>query len=227
MPGLTSWGRRSPSPAAPTLAGDLGAGPVYALEGSVFVAGAVVQWLRDELRLIGSAEESEALAESVEDTCGAYLVPAFVGLGAPHWDMAARGALVGLTRGVTRAHVVRAALESIAYQTTDVREAMCADTGVDLRELRVDGGASRNDFLMRFQAGLLGGPVVRPAYTETTARGAAYLAGLAVGLWEGTEALSTRSTDDARFMPDMAPSDRERLLAGWRRALDRSRDWER
>lgn len=198
----------------------------YALEGSVFVGGAVVQWLRDELGLLGTAAESAAVARSVPDTLGAYLVPAFVGLGAPHWDMSARGALVGLTRGVRREHIVRAGLESIAYQSADVLAAMGADIGADPAGLRVDGGASANDFLLQFQADMLGVPVVRPATIETTARGAAFLAGLAVGYWGGRDELAERVDAGRTFEPSMAPSERDRLLAGWHRAVSRARRWE-
>jgi glycerol kinase len=198
----------------------------YALEGSVFVAGAAVQWLRDEMGLVGSSAETEELARSVPDTNGAYLVPAFVGLGAPHWDMTARGALVGLTRGVGRAHVVRACLEAIAYQAAEVLAVMASDSGTPTADLRVDGGASANDFLMQFQADILGVPVVRPAEIETTARGAAFLAGLAVGFWESREELAELGQADARrFGPSMAHVERERLLSGWRRAVDRARGW--
>jgi glycerol kinase len=197
----------------------------YALEGSVFIAGAAVQWLRDELGLIATAAETETLARSVPDANGAYLVPAFVGLGAPYWDMRARGALVGLTRGVRREHVVRACLESIAYQSADVLAAMSADCGVSLAELRVDGGASANDFLLQFQADILGVPVLRPGAVETTARGAAFLAGLAVGYWRDREELATCDEAFRRFEPAMEPAQRERLLAGWHRAVDRARDW--
>ena len=197
----------------------------YALEGSVFVGGAVIQWLRDELGLIETAAESEPLARSVPDSNGAYIVPAFVGLGAPHWDMSARGALVGLTRGVRREHVVRACLESIAYQSADVLAAMSADTGIGLADLRVDGGASANDLLMQFQANILGVRVTRPKVIETTARGAAFLAGLAVGYWNGTDELAERVDIGRRFEPTMPPPERARLLDGWHRAVSRARGW--
>jgi glycerol kinase len=207
-----------------TVAWGLPGGTTYALEGSVFVAGAAVQWLRDELGLIASADETESLAATVPDTGGTYLVPAFVGLGAPYWDPTARGALVGLTRGTSRAHLVRAALESMAYQTADVLQAMEEDLGSPLPELRVDGGAAVNSFLMQFQADLLQVPVVRPQIVETTALGAAYLAGLAVGLWSTTGDLSTHWRIDRRFAPSAL--DPAQLLAGWRKAVERSRSWE-
>lgn len=194
----------------------------FALEGAIFVAGAVVQWLRDELGLIGDAAESEQVAESVKDTAGVYLVPAFVGLGAPYWDSRARGVLTGLTRGASREHIVRAALESIAYQTRDLVEAMQADCGSQLAELRVDGGATANDFLMQFQADILGVPVVRPAYAETTALGAAFLAGLASGIWSGTDELERFWSIDRRFEPAMPEGHREELYGGWKRAVQRA-----
>ena len=194
----------------------------FALEGAVFVAGAVVQWLRDELGLIGSAAESEQAAVSVTDTAGVYVVPAFTGLGAPYWNAAARGVIAGLTRGAGRNHIVRAALESIAYQTRDLVEAMESDSGSGLGELRVDGGATANDFLMQFQADILGVPVVRPSYLETTALGAAFLAGLATGFWSGTGELEQFWSVDRRFEPGMSESRREELYAGWRAAVGRA-----
>ncbi len=198
----------------------------YALEGSVFIGGAVVQWLRDGLGLIRSSSEVEALAGSVPDTGGVYLVPAFAGLRAPHWDAYARGALVGLTRGTTAAHIARAALDSIAYQVADLLDAMQADAGVRLGELRVDGGASRNDLLMQFQADLLGVPVARPAVTETTALGAAYLAGLAVGFWKNVDEIASQWRVERRFEPKM-PGPRARELRGrWTQALERAKGWE-
>jgi glycerol kinase len=193
----------------------------YALEGSVFIAGAAVQWLRDGLGLISTAAESEAIASSVPDTGGVYFVPAFVGLGAPYWDMEARGAVTGITRGTTRAHLVRAALESMAYQTRDVVECMERDSGIKARELRVDGGAARNDLLCQFQADVLGIPVVRPVVTETTALGAAYLAGLAVGFWKSRKEIAAQWHVERRFEPRTRRSDRERLYAGWRDAVAR------
>ncbi|MBU0492781.1 MAG: glycerol kinase GlpK [Chloroflexi bacterium] len=209
-----------------TIAWGLDSRVTYALEGSVFIAGAVIQWLRDGLRIIDSAADTEALARSVPDTGGVYLVPAFVGLGAPHWDMYARGLLVGLTRGTERPHIVRAALEAIAYQVRDVVDAMSADAGLPPGELRADGGAVRNDFLMQFQADVLGIPVVRPVVTETTGLGAATLAGLAVGLWRSTDDLAKLWRADRRFEPQMPPIDRNRLYAGWQRALERAKGWE-
>jgi len=200
-------------------------GVQYALEGSVFIAGAALQWLRDELKIIAHAAESAALASSIQDTGGVYLVPAFVGLGAPHWDMYARGTIVGLTRGSGRAHVVRAALEANAYQVRDVVEAMVNDAGIPLRELRVDGGAAANDFLMQFQADLLGVPVVRPKVTETTALGAAYLAGLAVGFWQSQEEIAALWQVDRRFAPAMGAERRDSLYRGWQRAVERAKGW--
>jgi glycerol kinase len=193
--------------------------PAYAIEGSVFVAGAAVQWLRDSLGLIKRAKDSEALARRVDSTLGVYLVPAFVGLGAPYWDTAARGALVGLTRGVTRAHVTRAALESLAYQTRDVVDIMVTESGRPLGGLRVDGGAAANDFLMQFQADVLGTTVDRPRVIETTALGAALLAGVGVGLWKSERALERVRRPDRIFRPRMAPEKREALYQGWRRAV--------
>lgn len=195
----------------------------YALEGSVFVAGAAIQWLRDGLGLLGNAAESETLARTVPDTGGVYLVPAFVGLGAPYWDMYARGTIVGITRGTRQAHLVRAALESICYQTRDVLSAMEADAG-PASCLRVDGGAAVNDFLMQFQADILGKPVERPRVTETTALGAAALAGVAIGLLTPQD-VADRWQPQARFLPGMEATERERLYAGWRRAVDRARHW--
>src|SRR5690606_26032611 len=197
----------------------------YALEGSIFIGGAVVQWLRDGLKIIDSAPAVEALALSVPDNGGVFLVPAFAGLGAPHWDPYARGTIVGITRGTTAAHLARAALESIAYQVGDILEAIHADSGIPLAELRVDGGAAANDTLMQFQADLLGVPVLRPAITETTALGAAYLAGLAVGYWASIDELSTQWRTERRFDPLMSPDDAHALRDRWRDALDRSRGW--
>ncbi len=199
----------------------------YALEGSVFMAGATVQWLRDGLQMIKTAGEVEALAASVSDTQDVYLVPAFAGLGAPDWDGHARGTLVGMTRGTTRAHIARAALEAIALQTADVFHAMGQDAGVPLRELRVDGGASRNDLLMQLQADYLGVPVLRPALTETTAFGAAGLAGLASGLWSGADELSALWKLERRFEPRLPAPARRAKLARWREAVDRARGWSR
>ena len=194
----------------------------FALEGAIFVAGAVVQWLRDELGVIGTAAESNDLAGSVSDTGGVYMVPAFTGLGAPYWNADARGILTGLTRGTGREQIVRAALESIAYQTRDLVEAMESDSGAKLAELRVDGGATANDFLMQFQADILGVPVVRPAYAETTALGAAFLAGLATGVWNSTDELERFWSVDRRFVPSMEESRRNTLYDGWKAAVARA-----
>jgi glycerol kinase len=209
-----------------TIAWKLGDQPTqYALEGSVFIAGAAVQWLRDGLGIISESAESETLARSVPSAEGVYFVPAFVGLGAPYWDAYARGTIVGLTRGSTRAHIARAALESIAFQTRDVVEAMHADSGIALQTLRVDGGVARNDFLMQFQADILGVPVQRPAITETTALGAAYLAGLAVGYWDSPEALESQWNIDRTFEPTMSADQRESLYHDWKRAVERAKAW--
>ena len=210
-----------------TIAWKIGDGPVeYALEGSVFIAGAVVQWLRDGLGLIRTSAEVERLAQTVEDNGGVYLVPAFAGLGAPHWDPYARGTITGLTRGTTAGHLARAALEGIGFQITDVLQAMEADSGIDVKELRVDGGAAVNDLLMQFQADVLGVPVVRPEVTETTALGAAYLAGLAVGFWADEEEITAQWAMERTFTPDLSEEARGALLDGWNRALDRARGWE-
>jgi glycerol kinase len=210
-----------------TVAWKIGDRTDYALEGSVFIGGAVVQWIRDGLGLVRTAPEIEPLAASVPDNGGVYLVPAFAGLGAPHWDPHARGAIVGLTRGSSRAHIARAALESIAYQVADLLDAMAADAGIPLKELRVDGGAATNDTLMQFQADLLGVPVVRPAITETTALGAAYLAGLAVGFWPSVDAVTGQWRVDRRFEPAMPPAAAAALRERWTAALERSKGWER
>ena len=199
----------------------------YALEGSIFVAGSAVQWLRDGIGVIREAGETQALAETVDDTGGVYLVPAFVGLGAPYWDERARGAIVGLTRGTSRAHLARATLESIAYQSRDVVECFQGDTGLALDTLRVDGGACANDFLMQFQADILGTPVRRPAMLEVTAFGAAALAGLAAGFWSSEADLVADTGSGATlFEPAMGADQRETLYAGWKRAVERSRDWD-
>jgi len=208
-----------------TIAWGLGQGVEYALEGSIFIAGAAVQWLRDGLGLIATAAESEALAASVPSSDGVYVVPAFVGLGAPHWDPRARGTIVGITRGTTRAHLVRATLEAIAFQTRDVIETMESECGLTLPELRVDGGAVANDLLMQIQADILGREVVRPAVTETTALGAAYLAGLAVGCWKGQDELTGKWRVDRRFQPQMDGSQRDELYQGWKRAVERAKGW--
>ncbi len=210
-----------------TAACQIGSAREYALEGSVFIAGAVVQWLRDGLRIIRSSADIEALAQSVPDNGGVYFVPAFAGLGSPHWDPYARGAILGLTRGASAGHIARAALESIAYQTADVLTAMESDSGIRLKELRVDGGAARNDSLMQFQADLLGVRVVRPKVTETTALGAAYLAGLGVGYWKNMDDLETQWQVDRVFEPKMERDRAQALHAGWRKAVERSKDWEK
>lgn len=197
----------------------------YALEGSVFVGGAVVQWLRDELHLITEASDTEYFAKKVPDSAGVYLVPAFTGLGAPYWDMYARGVMVGLTRGAGRNHIIRAALESIAYQTADVLQAMERDAGLPLRELRVDGGASANNFLMQFQADIIGRTLRRPMIRETTALGAAYLAGLATGVWRDLDDIRSQWTLDRLYEPEMSETDRTRLRAGWHKAVERARGW--
>lgn len=197
----------------------------YALEGSVFMGGATVQWLRDELRLIDDATDTGYFAGKVKDSNGVYLVPAFVGLGAPYWDPYARGALVGLTRGANRNHIIRAALESIAYQSRDVLDAMQKDSGIRLASLKVDGGAVANDFLMQFQSDIMGTTVVRPTLIETTALGAAFLAGLAVGFWKSTAELSDKFSIDREFEPSLPAEQREQLYAGWQKAVTRSQNW--
>ena len=210
-----------------TVAWSVGGETSYALEGSVFVAGAAIQWLRDELGLLSRASDSEAMARAVPDTNGCYVVPAFTGLGAPYWDQYARGAILGLTRGVGRNHIVRAALESLAYQTADVLEAMHKDAGIALNALRVDGGASANDFLMQFQSDMIGVPVERPACIETTALGAACLAGLSAGVWSGLDELKADSEGLRRFEPALSAEAREAALAGWHCAVDRVRSGKR
>lgn len=197
----------------------------YALEGSIFVAGALVQWLRDGLGIIKRSEDVEELAETVADNGGIVVVPAFTGLGAPHWDPHARGTIIGITRGTTAGHIARAALEAIAFQSLDVIRAMEADAGIRLAELRVDGGASRNNLLMQIQADLLGVPVVRPTVTETTALGAAYLAGLGVGLWESPDELAGHWQEKRRFEPNVSAGERDGRHADWQRAVERSRGW--
>jgi glycerol kinase len=208
-----------------TVAWRVGNRTEYALEGSIFIAGAVVQWLRDGLGLIASSQDVEALASRAPDNGGVYFVPAFAGLGAPHWDQYARGLLIGLTRGSDRSHIARAALEGIAYQVDDVLRAMERDAKIRLRELRVDGGACANNLLMQFQADLLGVPVVRPKVSETTALGAAYLAGLAVGFWKSPREIASQWQTDRRFAPAMNTASRKRLRAGWTKALSRARRW--
>jgi glycerol kinase len=197
----------------------------YALEGSIFIAGAVVQWLRDGLQVIRASADVEGLATQVENTDGVYMVPAFAGLGAPHWNQHARGSLFGITRGTTNAHIARAALESIAYQTTDVLKAMEADAGIAIKELRVDGGATINNILMQFQADVLQVSVVRPKVYETTALGAAYLAGLAVGYWSSIEEIQQQWQADAKFSPSMPPETISELQKGWRRAVKATIAW--
>ena len=209
-----------------TVAWRVGNRTEFALEGSIFIAGAVVQWLRDGLGIIKSSSEVEALAAQVADPEGVYLVPAFAGLGAPHWDQYARGLVAGVTRGTTAAHIARAALEGIAFQVADVLRAMEADAGIKLKELRVDGGASANNLLMQFQSSLLGVPVIRPKVTETTALGAAYLAGLAVGYWRDQKQIAAQWQVDRRFTPAMKSTQRKQLERGWQKALERARRWE-
>jgi glycerol kinase len=209
-----------------TIAWRFGDTVEYALEGSVFVTGAAVQWLRDGLGIIDRAADVEPLAASVPDSGGVLFVPALAGLGAPHWDAGARGTLIGLTRGTTKAHVARATLEAIAFQTRDVLDAMTADCGVPLAELRVDGGAAANDLLMQIQADLLGVPVVRPKITETTALGAAYLAGLAVGLWQDRDEVAAQWQEDRRFEPTLTEADRETRHERWREAVERAKGWD-
>ena len=199
----------------------------YALEGSIFVAGAAIQWLRDELRLIDSAEDSEYMAKKVKDTNGCYVVPAFTGLGAPHWDQYARGTIVGITRGVNKYHIIRATLESIAYQVHDVLVAMKADSGIDLTSLKVDGGASANNFLMQTQADFIQAPVKRPSCVETTAMGAAYLAGLAVGYWKNQEEVKENQETDRIFTPELDEKTRRTMVRGWEKAVRYAYGWAR
>ena len=208
--------------AAATLTGE---DPAYALEGSVFQAGSAIQWLRDGLGLIENAKDSEACALSVEDTGGVYMVPAFSGLGAPHWDPRARGTIVGITRGTTKEHIVRATLESLAYQTRDILDAMLASDDIEISALRVDGGASMNSFLMQLQSDILGVPVIRAKNVEATALGAAYLAGLTAGFWKDKEELKQMQSGAVRFVPSMDKEKRDKLLAGWDKAVGRSLDW--
>ena len=197
----------------------------YALEGSIFVAGAAIQWLRDEMRLIDSAADSDYMARKVKDTNGCYVVPAFTGLGAPYWDQYARGAIVGLTRGVNKYHIIRATLESIAYSTDEVIRAMESDSGISLKALKVDGGASANDFLMQIQADIANAPVKRPACVETTAMGAAYLAGLAVGYWKNKEEVLSNCRIDTTFTPSITEDERTERINGWKKAVKRAFDW--
>ncbi len=209
-----------------TIAWGLAGGVEYALEGAIFVTGAAVQWLRDEMHVVNDARDTEYFAGKVEDTHGVYMVPAFAGLGAPYWDQYARGAIVGLTRGAGMNHIVRATLESIAYQTRDVIECMEQDATMSLKELKVDGGASANGFLMQFQADMLGVPVLRPAIIEATARGSCFLAGLAVDFWQDKREISDNLSIDTTFQPTMESARRNRLYAGWKRAVEKAMDWE-
>ena len=209
-----------------TIAWGVGEKVEYALEGSIFIAGAAVQWLRDSLKAIYDAKDSEYFASKVSDSNGVYVVPAFVGLGAPYWDMYARGAILGLTRGATREHLIRATLESIAYQSRDVLEVMQKDSGIQLKEMRVDGGASANNFLMQFQSDIVGVPVERPEIIETTALGAAYLAGLAVEFWQDQDSIAAHWKVNRKFTPGMTAEERERKYAGWNKAVKRAMQWE-
>jgi len=209
-----------------TIAWGVGGKVEYVLEGSIFVAGAAIQWLRDSLRVVYDAADSEYFATKVPDSQGVYVVPAFTGLGAPYWDMYARGAILGLTRGTTRNHIIRATLESIAYQTRDVLELMRSECGLQLQDLRVDGGACANNFLMQFQSDILGVPVERPEIIETTALGAAYLAGLAVGFWKNQDIIAEKRKVDRKFVPDMAEEKRQALYIKWKKAVERARNWE-
>jgi glycerol kinase len=206
-----------------TVAWKIGNKVQYALEGSIFIAGAVVQWLRDELKIIESASEIEELALNVEDSGGVYMVPAFAGLGAPHWNQYARGTMFGITRGTNRNHFCRAALESIAFQVMEVLKAMESDSGIQIKELRVDGGATQNNFLLQFQADILQATVIRPQVTEVTAIGAAYLAGLAVGFWDNVEEIQKQWTVNRRFEP--SKDSREELINGWYRAVNAVKLW--
>ena len=208
-----------------TVAWGIGNEVNYALEGSVFISGASIQWLRDEMGLLGNAARSEEMARSVEDTAGAYLIPAFTGLGAPYWDPYARGAIMGLTRGVNKNHIVRAALESMAYQTYDLMTAMTEDTGRPISTFKVDGGAAANDFLLEFQADILGMPLCRPECIETTSLGAAYLAGLATGYWSSREDITSNWRIDKVFEPSMEKEKKDRLISGWHEAVGRTLGW--
>ncbi len=208
-----------------TIAWGIGGKTEYALEGSVFVAGAAVQWLRDEMGLIRTAAESEKLAMSVPDTQGVYMIPAFVGLGAPYWDMYARGALFGITRGVNRNHIVRAVLESIAYQVRDILSVMEEDSGIHPAALKVDGGASANNFLMQFQSDILNVPVIRPANVETTAQGAAFLAGLEAGFWKDKKEIQTIWQAEREFVPQMEDAERTEKYMAWKRAVNSCRSF--
>lgn len=209
-----------------TIAWGLNGKVEYALEGSIFVAGAAIQWLRDELKIIHDAADSEYFAKKVESTNGVYVVPAFTGLGAPYWDMYARGVIVGLTRGSNRNHIIRATLEAIAYQTRDVIEAMIEDSGINLTVLKVDGGASANDFLMQFQSDILNVNIERPDITETTALGAAYLAGMATGFWKSKGEVIQNWNMNKKFIPAMGEDERNKLYTGWKKAVERAKNWE-
>ncbi|HEX8917445.1 MAG TPA: glycerol kinase GlpK, partial [Chloroflexota bacterium] len=217
--------RASKSGLLTTIAWGIGGEIFYCLEGSIFITGAAVQWLRDELKIINNAAETEDLASSVPDTGGVYMVPAFAGLGAPYWDQYARGAIVGLTRGSGRAEIARATLESVAYQSRDVLEAMRSDSGLDIADIRVDGGMVGNDFLMQFQADITNTRVERPVVSETTALGACYLAGLAVGYWGNQQEIEQKWAKDRVFEPKMDQSQSDKLYAGWKRAVERAREW--
>lgn len=208
-----------------TIAWGLNGKVTYALEGSVFVAGAAIQWLRDEMRIIDSAEDSEYMAKKVKDTNGCYVVPAFTGLGAPYWDQYARGTIVGITRGVNKCHIIRATLESLAYQVNDVLVAMKADSGIALSSLKVDGGASANNFLMQTQADIINVPVNRPQCVETTAMGAAYLAGLAVGYWKDLEDIKNNWMVDRTFVPVLEEKTRTERIQGWKKAVKYAYGW--
>ena len=223
----TGWEAvRSSNRLLTTIAWDTGDGVYYALEGSVFNAGTSVKWLRDQVGLIESPQQGDMLAETVPDTGGVYFVPAFTGLGAPYWDMYARGTITGITRGTRKEHIIRAALESIAYQSKDVFDAMVSDAGTGIKELRVDGGVSNSRFVMQFQADLLGVPVIRPKNTETTALGAALLAGLGVGLWDSVDEIRDMLAVDTVFTPKMDEEQRNRLYETWKKAVERSKNWE-
>ena len=198
----------------------------YALEGSVFIAGAVIQWLRDEMKFFSDAADTEYFATKIEDNGGVYLVPAFVGLGSPYWDMYARGTIVGLTRGSNRNHIIRAALESIAYQSKDLIDAMKEDSGLDLTSLKVDGGAVANNFLMQFQSDILNIEVLRPEIIETTALGAAYLAGLATGFWKDKEEIIKKQKLNRKFLPDLSEELRSKYFKGWKKAVEKAKNWE-
>ena len=217
---------RSTSGLLTTIAVGINGKIEYALEGSVFIAGGVVQWIRDELKIVHDSKDTEYFANQVEDSAGVYLVPAFTGLGAPYWDMYTRGAIVGLTRGVNRNHIIRASLEAIAYQTKDLIEAMREDTNISINNLRVDGGASKNNFIMQFQADLLQNKVSRPQITEVTALGAAFLAGLAVGFWKDKDELIQNCKNEDDFYPKRDKNYMEKLYRGWKKAVTKSMDWE-